>query len=80
MVAHASDGREWVREDECALGPFSGRRYSQRCAAGQWTEEAHLYCWDRAMRGLLASVASLVPELRPLVIQAAESPLTIPAD
>jgi len=32
------------------------------------------------MRGLLASVASLVPELRPLVIQAAESPLTIPAD
>ena len=34
----------------------------------------------RALRGLLASAAAFVPELRPLVAKAIESPLTLPLE
>ena len=81
MVGQSSDnGPEDRLDDYCALGPFAENRYSPRCVAGIWTEIDHLFMPSHALRGLLASAASFVPELRPLVAKAVESPLTVRFD
>src|SRR5215216_5231938 len=55
------------REDVCALGPFVDQCYSRRHLGNdQWTDVAHLFQPQRALRGLLASAAGFVPELLPL--------------
>jgi hypothetical protein len=83
MVAQGGggDGLEYVRgSDPCDLGRFSERSYACRTILGERADVAHLYLGSHALRGLLASAASFVPELRPLVAKAVESPLTLPLD
>jgi hypothetical protein len=77
MVGQSSDNGPKDRlDDYCALGPFAESCYSPRCVSGVRTEVAHLFMSSHALRGLLASAASFVPELRPLVADAIGSPLT----
>jgi hypothetical protein len=81
MVGQNSDnGPEDRLDDYCALGPFAESCYSPRCVSGVRTEVAHLFMSSHALRGLLASAASFVPELRPLVAEAVESPLILPIE
>jgi hypothetical protein len=78
-----SDTLEDRQPDPCALGPFTESSYACRAVRGEydtWTDVAHLYLPSHALRGLLASAAAFVPELRPLVQGATESPLTLPLD
>jgi hypothetical protein len=81
MVGQNShNGPEERFDDYCAFGPFAESCYSPRCVSGVWTEVAHLFMSSHALRGLLASAASFVPELRPLVAEAVESPLILPIE
>lgn len=83
MVAEVGKGENGIKfdcVDPCVIGPIDENCYSSRCVEGQRTDVAHIYNSPHALRGLLASAAAFVPELRPLVAKAVESPLTLPLD
>lgn len=69
--------------DPCLLGSFTDNNYSQRAfgdGPDRWSNVAHLYMMQHAMRGLLDTVGRFVPDLAPLVAGIVSSPLTLPLD
>jgi len=83
MACYYADDRGSRRDDWSAVHGFSEYAYSRRLVdpnADKWSEEAHLYMGSHAMRGLMASAASFLPELEPLVAEIINAPLTIPVE
>jgi len=79
---YAADGGGG-RDDWAASCGFSEYAYARRLVDAKtdtWTDEAHLYMGSHAMRGLMASAASFLPELEPLVAEIINAPLTIPVE
>jgi hypothetical protein len=77
LAARGDDDLEPSR-DCCTLGRFSRHAYSVR--HGSEHLGAQMYVEARVLRGLLADVGALVPELQPFIERAAASPATLSND